>query len=211
MSSTANAIRIHSLKKHYPGTIAVNDLSLAVPNGSMFGFIGPNGSGKSTTIGCITGLMEPTAGTVEILGERMTVNNAALKRRLGVMPETLALFDPLYAHEFLAFVARMFGVSEGDTRRRVEELLVALDLTDVRKMIGKYSTGMRKRLAFAAAVIHSPDVLFLDEPFESIGPGRRGSHEEMAQAVYRTRPDCLHHLARARHRRAILRPGCSHY
>ena len=86
------------------------------------------------------------------------------------MPETLALFDPLYAHEFLAFVARMFGINEGDTRRRVEELLVALDLTDVRKMIGKYSTGMRKRLAFAAAVIHSPDVLFLDEPFESIDP-----------------------------------------
>jgi ABC-2 type transport system ATP-binding protein len=100
----------------------------------------------------------------------MTVNNAALKRRLGVLPETLGLFDPLYGHEFLAFVARMYSVSEDETRHRVAELLAALDLTDVRKMIGEYSTGMRKRLAFAAAVIHSPEVLFLDEPFESVDP-----------------------------------------
>jgi ABC-2 type transport system ATP-binding protein len=170
MSLTANAIRIHNMGKHYRGTIAVEDLSLAVPEGCMFGFLGPNGSGKSTTIGCLTGLLEPTAGSIEILGQRMTVNNAALKRRVGVMPETLGLFDPLYAQEFLAFVARMYSVSEDDTRRRVTELLEALDLTDVRKMIGEYSTGMRKRLAFAAAVIHSPAVLFLDEPFESIDP-----------------------------------------
>jgi ABC-2 type transport system ATP-binding protein len=86
------------------------------------------------------------------------------------MPETLGLFDPLYGHEFLAFVARMYSVGEDDTRRRVTELLAALGLTDGRKMIGEYSTGMRKRLAFAAAVIHSPEVLFLDEPFESIDP-----------------------------------------
>jgi ABC-2 type transport system ATP-binding protein len=170
MTSPSNAICIHNLGKHYRRTIAVKDLSLAVPKGCMFGFLGPNGSGKSTTIGCLTGLLEPTAGRIEILGERMTVNNADLKRRLGVMPETLGLFDPLYAHEFLAFVARMYSVSEDDSRRRVTELLDALELTESRKMIGEYSTGMRKRLAFAAAVIHSPDVLFLDEPFESIDP-----------------------------------------
>lgn len=170
MSSSADAICIHNLAKHYRKTIAVENLSLTVPKGCMFGFIGPNGSGKSTTIGCLTGLLEPTAGTIEILGERMTVDNADLKRRLGVMPETLGLFDPLYAHEFLAFVARMYGVPEDETRRRVVELLKALELTDMRKMIGEYSTGMRKRLTFAAAVIHSPDVLFLDEPFESIDP-----------------------------------------
>jgi len=121
MSSPSDAIRIHNLGKQYRGTSAVEDLSLAVPKGCMFGFLGPNGSGKSTTIGCLTGLLEPTAGTIVILGERMTVNNADLKRRLGVMPETLGLFDPLYAHEFLAFVARMYSVSEDDSRRRVTE------------------------------------------------------------------------------------------
>ena len=86
------------------------------------------------------------------------------------MPETLGLFDPLYAHEFLAFVGRMFGLDEPTTRRRVQELLAALELTDTSKTLAEYSTGMRKRVAFAASVIHAPDVLFLDEPFESIDP-----------------------------------------
>jgi ABC-2 type transport system ATP-binding protein len=89
---------------------------------------------------------------------------------MGVMPENLGLFEPLYAHEFLAFVARMFGLDEASTRQRVSELLKALELTDSSKTLSEYSTGMRKRVAFAAAVIHSPEVLFLDEPFESIDP-----------------------------------------
>ena len=101
---TMDAIRISNLVKKYGTVVAVEDLSLEVPKGSMFGFLGPNGSGKSTTIGCLTGLLDPTAGEIEILGERFTADSAALKRRMGVMPETLGLFDPLYAHEFLAFV-----------------------------------------------------------------------------------------------------------
>jgi ABC-2 type transport system ATP-binding protein len=165
-----DAIRISNLVKKYGTVLAVDNLSLAVPKGSMFGFLGPNGSGKSTTIGCLTGLLDPTAGEVEILGERFTADSAALKRRMGVMPETLGLFDPLYAHEFLAFIARMFGLDEPTARKRVTELLAALELTDTSKTLGEYSTGMRKRVAFAAAVIHTPDVLFLDEPFESIDP-----------------------------------------
>jgi ABC-2 type transport system ATP-binding protein len=165
-----DAIRISGLVKEYGAVVAVDNLSLTVPKGSLFGFLGPNGSGKSTTLGCLTGLLDPTAGTVEILGEPFDADNSALKRRMGVMPETLGLFDPLYAHEFQAFVARMFGLDDATTRRRVPELLQALELTDTSKSLGEYSTGMRKRVAFAAAVIHSPDVLFLDEPFESIDP-----------------------------------------
>jgi ABC-2 type transport system ATP-binding protein len=165
-----DAIRISNLVKKYGTVVAVDDLSLEVPKGSMFGFLGPNGSGKSTTIGCLTGLLDPTGGSVEILGERFDPNSVALKRRMGVMPETLGLFEPLYAHEFLAFVARMFGLDESTTRKRVSELLTALELTDGSKTLSEYSTGMRKRVAFAASVIHSPEVLFLDEPFESIDP-----------------------------------------
>jgi ABC-2 type transport system ATP-binding protein len=165
-----NAIRISNLVKKYGPVVAVEDLSLEVPQGSMFGFLGPNGSGKSTTIGCLTGLLDPTAGSIEILGQPFDANAVALKRRMGVMPETLGLFEPLYAHEFLAFVGRMFGLDEGTVRKRVSELLAALELTDSSKTLSEYSTGMRKRVAFAAAVIHSPDVLFLDEPFESIDP-----------------------------------------
>src|SRR6516165_4279807 len=146
----ADAIRISNLVKRYGKVTAVDGLSLAVPAGTMFGFLGPNGSGKSTTIGCLTGLLDPTAGEVEILGERFTADSASLKRRMGVMPETLGLFDPLYAHEFLAFIGRMFGLDEETTRKRVGELLSALELEDSRKTLGEYSTGMRKRVAFAA-------------------------------------------------------------
>jgi ABC-2 type transport system ATP-binding protein len=165
-----SAILIRHLAKKYGATVAVEDLSLDVPKGSMFGFLGPNGSGKSTTIGCLTGLLDASAGEMEILGQRFTSESADLKRRMGVMPETLGLFEPLYAHEFLAFVGRMFGLDEATTRTRVTELLAALELNDSRKTLAEYSTGMRKRVAFAAAVIHSPEVLFLDEPFESIDP-----------------------------------------
>jgi len=165
-----DAIRITNLVKHYGAVTAVENLSLSVRSGRIFGFLGPNGSGKSTTIGCLTGLLDPTSGTVELLGEVFDSENAAIKKRIGVMPETLGLFDPLYAQEFLAFVARMFGLDEVTTRQRVTELLDALELTDSSKTLAEYSTGMRKRVAFAAAVIHSPEVLFLDEPFESIDP-----------------------------------------
>jgi ABC-2 type transport system ATP-binding protein len=165
-----SAIRISNLVKKYGTVVAVENLSLEVRRGTMFGFLGPNGSGKSTTIGCLTGLLDPTAGQVEILGQPFDADSADLKRRMGVMPETLGLFDPLYAHEFLAFVGRMYGLDEGTVRKRVTELLAALELTDHGKTLADYSTGMRKRVAFAAAVIHSPEVLFLDEPFESIDP-----------------------------------------
>jgi ABC-2 type transport system ATP-binding protein len=164
------AIRVSNLVKSYRSIAAVDGLSLAVPAGTIFGFLGPNGSGKSTTMGCMTGLLTPDRGQVEILGQPFTGGEIELKRRIGVMPETLGLFEPLYAHEYLAFVARMFGVEEATARRRVMDLLEALDLTDSSKRLSEYSAGMRKRVAFAAAVIHSPDVLFLDEPFESIDP-----------------------------------------
>ena len=170
MSPQTDAIRISNLVKRYGAVTAVEDLSLSVGAGRIFGFLGPNGSGKSTTIGCLTGILDPTAGKIEILGQPFDTENAAIKRRIGVMPETLGLFDPLYAHEFLAFVGRMFGLDEAIMRKRVTELLEALELTDTSKTLGEYSTGMRKRVAFAAAVIHSPEVLFLDEPFESIDP-----------------------------------------
>ena len=114
-----DAIRITNLVKKYGQKLAVENLSLTVPAGIMFGFLGPNGSGKSTTIGCMTGLLDATSGQIELLGEPFTTDNAAIKRRIGVMPETLGLFEPLYAHEFLAFVARMFGLDESTTRRQI--------------------------------------------------------------------------------------------
>lgn len=165
------AIRIHNLTKQYGNFTAVDNLSLSVEPGTMFGFLGPNGAGKSTTIGCLTGLLDPTAGNIQLLGQDFSTDNKELKRRIGVMPEGLALFDQLYAHEFLAMNARMYGLDEVTVRQRTEELLNAFDLTQfTKRRIVDFSTGMRKKVAFAAAIIHSPDILFLDEPFESIDP-----------------------------------------
>ncbi len=146
-----DAIRTTNLVKKYGQKLAVENLSLAVRAGTMFGFLGPNGSGKSTTIGCMTGLLDPTSGEIELLGQRFDANNAAIKRRIGVMPETLGLFEPLYAHEFLAFVARMFGLDEATTRKRVTELLEALELTDTSKTLSRIlhrhaqARGLRRR------------------------------------------------------------------
>ena len=167
----SSAIEIAHLRKQYGRITAVEDLSLAVPSGSLFGFLGPNGSGKSTTVGCLTGLLDPTGGQVRLLGEPFDANSAALKRRIGVMPENLGLFEALYAGEFLAFQARMYGLDERTTGERVAELLAAMELSKQgKKPLAEFSAGMRKRVAFSATVITGPEILFLDEPFESIDP-----------------------------------------
>ncbi len=167
----SNAVEIHHLRKQYGDICAVEDLSLCVPAGSFYGFLGPNGAGKSTVIGCLTGLLDPTAGDIRLLGEPFHSGVVASKRRIGVMPENLGLFEALYAHEFLAFQGRMCGLEEAIVRSRVTELLEVLGLSDEgKKPLAEFSSGMRKRVAFAAAIIHAPEILFLDEPFESIDP-----------------------------------------
>jgi ABC-2 type transport system ATP-binding protein len=166
-----NAIEVHGFTKSYGDVAAVEDLSLTVPAGTFFGFLGPNGAGKSTTIGCLTGLLDPTRGSIRLLGEPFDSSSVALKRRIGSMPENLGLFEYLYADEFLVLQAEMYGIDSGAARRRAAELLEALELTEAGgKPISDFSAGMKKRIAFAAAIIHGPDILFLDEPFESIDP-----------------------------------------
>ena len=165
------AIEVLQLTKKYGKFTAVENLTLTVPSGRIFGFLGPNGAGKSTTIGCMTGLLDPSSGSVKLLGESFAKRPVKLKRRIGVMPEGLGLFDQLRAHEFLSFQARMFGLTEAVTRERVSELLSVFGITNTgTKPLSEFSTGMRKKVAFAAAVIHAPKLLFLDEPFESIDP-----------------------------------------
>jgi ABC-2 type transport system ATP-binding protein len=169
--NTQPAIRVERLTRKFGKVLAVDNLSLDVPAGILFGFLGPNGAGKSTTIGCLTGLIDPTSGEIALLGQPFRGNSASLKRRIGVMPEGLALFDQLYPQEFLAFNGRMLGLDQETTNARVDELLQTLDLTGARnRRLADFSTGMRKKVAFAAAIIHRPDILFLDEPFESIDP-----------------------------------------
>ena len=151
------------------GLIAVDHIDLRVDAGQFFGFLGPNGAGKSTTIKMLTGLLEPTAGSIRILGEDLQQNPIAVKRQIGVVPEGLALYDRLNPVEYLTFVGRMYGLDRATAAQRTEELLEFTNLNDRRKtQVGEFSHGMKKKLALAAAVIHAPRVLFLDEPFEGV-------------------------------------------
>ena len=147
----------------------MDSIDLAVPKGCLYGFLGPNGAGKSTTIKCLTGLLRPSAGSMRILGIDPVADPVAVKRRTGVMPEDLALFERLTGIETLTFVGRVHGLEAPTIRSRAGELLALTDLGgSAGAMVADYSHGMRKKLSLAAALLPAPRLLFLDEPFEGI-------------------------------------------
>ena len=163
------AIETHGLRKLFGDVAAVNGLDLRVQSGALFGFLGPNGAGKSTTIKLLTGLLSKTSGRATVLGHELDRDPVEIKRRIGVVPEELVLFDRLTGEEYLTFVGRMYGLHKDLIRSRSAELLDLMQLPrDRKKLIVDYSHGMKKKLAFSAAVIHEPRLLFLDEPFEGI-------------------------------------------
>jgi ABC-2 type transport system ATP-binding protein len=165
------AIETTDLTRDFDGFRAVDHLSLRVEPGRFYGFLGPNGAGKSTTIKMLTGLLAPSGGTIRILGEDMSDLRRALavKRRIGVVPENLALYDYLTAREHLTFIGRMYHLPADTIRTRCDELLSIMDLAgDETKLTLEFSHGMKKKLALAAALIPNPDLLFLDEPFEGV-------------------------------------------
>jgi ABC-2 type transport system ATP-binding protein len=181
---TTMAIQTHGLTRRFGALTAVEDVTLSVATGQFFGFLGPNGAGKSTTIKMLTGLLEPTAGTIEILGEPFSAGALNLKRQIGVVPEGMALLGRLTAPEYLRFVARMYGLDRETANRRTEELLEFMQLADERrKLITDFSHGMQKKLALAAAVIHGPKILFLDEPFEGVDAIAAGMLKTMLQGM----------------------------
>jgi ABC-2 type transport system ATP-binding protein len=163
------AISSSALRKAFGDLVAVDGIDLAVPRGSFYGFLGPNGAGKSTTIKCLTGLLRPTSGTFKILGIDPIADPVAVKRKIGVMPEDLALFDRLTGAETLAFVGQVHGLSAASIRERSDELLALMDLRSAAgDLVADYSHGMRKKISLAAALLPAPRLLFLDEPFEGI-------------------------------------------
>ena len=165
------AIETEKLTRIYGNLCAVDDLDLCVESGTFYGFLGPNGAGKSTTIKMLTGLLAPTRGRVRILGQDVNDSHKArqIKRRIGVVPEDLALFDNLTAREYLTFVGRMYALPVNTVCDRTRELLAMMELDhDDKKLTLEFSHGMKKKLALAAALIPGPDLLFLDEPFEGV-------------------------------------------
>ena len=178
------AIETCGLTRRFGALTAVDDVTLRVAPGQFFGFLGPNGAGKSTTIKMLTGLLEPTAGRMEILGQPFGAGALDLKRQIGVVPEGMALLGRLTATEYLHFVGRMYGLDRATTSQRTEELLDFMQLAnESRKLVTDFSHGMQKKLALAAAVIHGPKVLFLDEPFEGVDAIAAGMLKAMLQGM----------------------------
>jgi len=163
------AILTEGLTRTFGSLRAVDAINLRVEAGQFFGFLGPNGAGKSTTIKMLTGLLAPTAGRMELLGLDFEAHPIEVKRQIGVVPEGMGLFERLTGTEYLRFVGRMYGLDRATTQKRAEELLEFMQLADREKtLVADYSHGMQKKLALAAAVIHGPRILFLDEPFEGV-------------------------------------------
>jgi ABC-2 type transport system ATP-binding protein len=180
----APAIATERLTRRFGELVAVQDVNLQVAPGQFFGFLGPNGAGKSTTIKMLTGLLAPTDGRIQVLGLDLTQNPVEVKRQIGVVPEGMALFGRLTGMEYLNFVGRMYGLDRETAAKRAAELLDFMQLTDQPKaLVTDYSHGMQKKLALAAAVIHGPKVLFLDEPFEGVDAIASGTLKAMLQRM----------------------------
>ena len=180
----APSISTQGLTRRFGELVAVDGIDLRVSSGQFFGFLGPNGAGKSTTIKMLTGLLAPSAGRIEILGLDLTAHPVEVKRQIGVVPEGMALFGRLTGSEFLNFAGRMYGLDRVTAAKRAAELLDFMQLADQpKKLVTDYSHGMQKKLAMAAAVIHGPKVLFLDEPFEGVDAIAAGTLKAMLQGM----------------------------
>jgi len=169
--NTQYAVVARDLMQVFGQKVAVNHLNLMVRAGEFFGFLGPNGAGKSTTIKMMTGLLRPTSGTVYVDGVDVWKDPLQARSLIGVLPEYLNLYERLSGREVVNFAGHMYGVAARDIPRRTDELLNVFGLAgDADKLVVDYSVGMRKKIALAAAIIHRPQVLFLDEPFEGVDP-----------------------------------------
>src|SRR5882724_6407179 len=165
----SKAVETFDLVRQFGSFVAVDHINLQVNRGSFFGFLGPNGAGKSTTIKMLTGLLGPTSGKLRVLGLDISERPMEVKRRIGVVPEDLNLFERLTGAEMLSFTGRMYGLRSEEIAQRSKELLELMELQDEpKKLIVEYSHGMKKKLSLACALIHRPEILFLDEPFEGI-------------------------------------------
>jgi ABC-2 type transport system ATP-binding protein len=165
------AVRVRGLWKRFGEQIAVAGIDLDLPGGRFVGLVGPNGAGKTTTLSMITGLLRPDSGQVEIAGRDVWRDPVDVKSRIGVLPEGLRLFERLSGRELLTYLGRLRGLPADEVERRADQLLDVLDLSAAQhKLVIDYSTGMRKKTGLAAALLHNPEVLFLDEPFEGVDP-----------------------------------------
>ncbi|WP_306515467.1 ABC transporter ATP-binding protein [Corynebacterium sp.] len=180
------ALQLQGLSKSYSGKVVVRDINLRVPRGSFYGLVGPNGSGKTTTVLMATGLLRPDAGTALVCGHNVwgsTAEANSAKAAYGMLADGLPVFDRLSGQEYLHYLGLLRGIDEPTVAQRSRELLDALDLADSSsKLIVDYSAGMTKKILLAGALLHRPDILILDEPFEAVDPVSATTIREILQA-----------------------------
>lgn len=165
------ALELAGLVKRFGPKIAVQDVTFAVPAGSFYGVVGPNGAGKTTSLSMAVGLLRPDAGTARIFGVDVWADPVEARALVGVLPDGLALPERLTGRELLVYLARLRGMDRATAAARAEELLDIFDLVEAeRTLVNDYSTGMRKKIGLATAMLHGPRLLVLDEPFEAVDP-----------------------------------------
>ncbi|MGI8416072.1 MAG: ABC transporter ATP-binding protein [Nakamurella sp.] len=170
-ATAGQALALRGLTKAFGETVAVDHINLDVPAGSFFGLVGPNGAGKTTTLSMVTGLLRPDAGRVFVTGVDVWADPVSAKAKMGVLPDGLRLFERLSGAELLSYLGRLRGLPVQMVNERAASLLDVLDLTEAGgKLVADYSTGMRKKITLAAALLHSPPLMLLDEPLEAVDP-----------------------------------------
>ncbi len=213
-NGTENVIVTRGLTRRFGEKIAVDHVDLDVRRGEVYGFLGPNGSGKSTTIRLLCGLLLPSSGVIEVLGLSIPDDAEALKKRMGYMTQNFSLYTDLSVLENLIFVANIHGLGGAKAKRRVDELLELYWLRDLAaQAAGTLSGGQRQRVALAAAVLHKPELLFLDEPTSAVDPQSRRDFWDSLFALTDQGTTLLvstHYMDEAErcHRLAILDRGC---
>ena len=181
-------ISVKSLSKTYGSQVAVNDLSFEVPAGQILGFLGPNGAGKSTTLKMLTGMLDPTGGTATICGFDLRQQTLEVKRHVGFVPESGAVFESLTGLEYLEMVAALYAIPEEAARARIRQFIAFFDLsfeTLTDKLLGAYSKGMRRKVVITSALLHNPPVVFFDEPLDGLDANAAVGFKALIQTLAR--------------------------
>jgi len=182
-----NDIEVDSVTKRFGDIVAVNNVSMKVARGEIFGLLGPNGAGKSTLTKMLCGMINPTSGTIKVGGYNVQDNPMKVKELLGVVPQEIVLYDYLNARENLAFFGKLYGLSGGKLKNRIEELLkfTQLDEKAVKRRVSTYSGGMKRRVNIAVALLHEPQIILLDEPTVGLDPKNRLALWEIIQTLHK--------------------------
>jgi ABC-2 type transport system ATP-binding protein len=184
----SSMISLRQLTKHFGAQIAVDSLSFEVPTGQIVGFLGPNGAGKSTTLKMLTGMLEPTSGTASICGFDLQTQAIEVKRRVGFVPESGAVFESLTGLEYLEMVAALYAIPADAALARIRQFIAFFELsfeTLTDKLLGAYSKGMRRKVVITAALLHNPPVVFFDEPLDGLDANAAVGFKALIQTLAR--------------------------